>query len=92
MEKLEEVMATWSRQIEQVLVESEQIRREADNIGPLAELNYWKSRMAKFNTCVPAIHTPAFYSSVIPLVGCVAVDLIHDSHLFETASIAYRTL
>ena len=52
MEKLEEVMATWSRQIEQVLVESEQIRREADNIGPLAELNYWKSRMAKFNTSV----------------------------------------
>ena len=50
LEKLEELMATWSRQIEQVLVESEQIRREADNIGPLAELNYWKSRMAKFNT------------------------------------------
>ena len=50
LENLEEVMATWSRQIEQVLVESEQIRREADNIGPLAELNYWKSRMAKFNT------------------------------------------
>ena len=50
VEKMEEVMMKWSRQIEQVLVESEQIRREADNIGPVAELNYWKSRMAKFNT------------------------------------------
>jgi dynein heavy chain len=43
-------MITWSKQIEQVLVESEQIRREADNIGPAAELSYWKNRMAKFNT------------------------------------------
>lgn len=50
IEKLEELMISWSKQIEQVLVESEQIRREADNIGPSAELNYWKSRMAKFNT------------------------------------------
>ena len=50
VERMEEVMMKWSRQIEQVLVESEQIRREADNIGPVAELNYWKSRMAKFNT------------------------------------------
>lgn len=42
-------MATWSKQIEQVLAESEQMRREADDIGPTAELAYWKSRMAKFN-------------------------------------------
>ena len=32
-----------------VLAESEQIRREADNIGPRAELDYWKKRMTKFN-------------------------------------------
>jgi dynein heavy chain len=49
-EKLEELLATWSKQIEQVLAESEQIRREADDIGPTAELSYWKTRMAKFNT------------------------------------------
>ena len=50
LEKLEELLQTWSKQIEQVLAESEQIRREADDIGPSAELLYWKSRMAKFNT------------------------------------------
>ncbi len=33
----------------QVLVESEQMRREADDIGPRAELDHWKKRMAKFN-------------------------------------------
>ena len=50
LERVEELLAAWSKQIEQVLTESEQIRREADDIGPSAELNYWKSRMAKFNT------------------------------------------
>ena len=52
IEKLEEILATWQKQIEQVLTEAEQIRREADNIGPTAELTYWKGRMAKFNTLV----------------------------------------
>ena len=49
LEKLEGLCAQWSKQIEQVLAESEQMRREADDIGPTAELSYWKSRMAKFN-------------------------------------------
>lgn len=50
VENLEELLAVWSKQIEQVLAESEQIRHEADDIGPSAELAYWKTRMAKFNT------------------------------------------
>lgn len=33
----------------QVLAESEQIRREADDIGPRAELDHWKKRTSKFN-------------------------------------------
>ena len=49
MEKLEEILSQWAKQIEQVLTESEQMRREADDIGPSAELTYWKSRMANFN-------------------------------------------
>lgn len=49
VEKLEGILAAWAKQIEQVLTESEQMRREADDIGPSAELTYWKSRMAKFN-------------------------------------------
>lgn len=32
-----------------MLAEGEQIRREADNTGPRAELDYWKKRMTKFN-------------------------------------------
>lgn len=34
----------------QVLAETEQMRQEADNVGPKAELDHWKKRMAKFNS------------------------------------------
>ncbi|NXU35374.1 DYH5 protein, partial [Drymodes brunneopygia] len=54
-EKLEEVVMTWSKQITQVLVESEQIRREADDVGPSAELEHWKSRMSSFNSLLDEI-------------------------------------
>ena len=32
-----------------MLAESEQMRREADDIGPRAELDHWKKRMSRFN-------------------------------------------
>lgn len=58
LEKFENLLATWSKQIEQVLAESEQMRREADDIGPTAELAYWKSRMAKFNNLLEQMKSP----------------------------------
>ena len=50
VKQMEELLAVWHKQVEQVLTESEQIRREADDVGPSAELQYWKGRMAKFNS------------------------------------------
>jgi dynein heavy chain len=40
------------------LAESEQMRREADDTGPMAELEHWKMRMAKFNSLVEQIKSP----------------------------------
>uniref|UniRef100_A0A8B9I210 Dynein axonemal heavy chain 5 n=1 Tax=Anser brachyrhynchus TaxID=132585 RepID=A0A8B9I210_9AVES len=54
-EKLEEALMIWIKQIRQVLVESEQMRREADDIGPSAELEHWKSRMSSFNSLLDEI-------------------------------------
>ncbi|NXR61612.1 DYH5 protein, partial [Rhadina sibilatrix] len=54
-EKLEEVIMIWTKQIRQVLVESEQIRREGDDVGPSAELEHWKSRMSSFNSLLDEI-------------------------------------
>lgn len=49
VESLEVVLLHWIKQIEQVLTESEQMRKEADNIGPSVELEHWKKRMSTFN-------------------------------------------
>ena len=38
-----------------VLAESEQMRKEADDVGPKAELDHWKKRMAKFNSLLDQI-------------------------------------
>ena len=40
-----------------VIAESEQVRRETDNVGPRDELNYWKKRMTKFNFLLDQIKT-----------------------------------
>ena len=34
------------------------MRKEADNIGPSAELDHWKKRMAKFNSLLEQIKSP----------------------------------
>ncbi|NWI95792.1 DYH8 protein, partial [Pitta sordida] len=47
--QLEEVLMIWYRQIEQVLLESKQIRRETKDSGPLTELENWKYMSAKLN-------------------------------------------
>ncbi|KAK3588116.1 hypothetical protein CHS0354_012173 [Potamilus streckersoni] len=51
-----EVLATkWCRQIEQILAESDQMRKEADDTGPFAELDHWRQLMARFNALLDQI-------------------------------------
>lgn len=52
---VEQCFTGWCKQIEQVLAESDQMRKEADDIGPKAELDHWKKRMAKFNSLLDQI-------------------------------------
>ena len=53
VERLEGVVSAWASQIKQVLTESEQMRKEADDVGPSAELEHWKRRMVTFNRWIP---------------------------------------
>lgn len=55
---LEALVSEWCKQIEQVLAESEQMRKEADDIGPNAELAHWKARMVKFNSITDQLKSP----------------------------------
>ncbi|KAK6618885.1 hypothetical protein RUM44_003266 [Polyplax serrata] len=69
----------WIKQIEKVLVEAEQIRREKDDVGPMAELEYWRKWLTKFTSVVEFIKTEKLKmclqclrlsrSKIIPLWG-----------------------
>uniref|UniRef100_A0A671S0V1 Dynein heavy chain 5, axonemal-like n=1 Tax=Sinocyclocheilus anshuiensis TaxID=1608454 RepID=A0A671S0V1_9TELE len=58
LEKIEACMKTWLKQIEQVLAESDQLRKEADDLGPRAELDHWKKRMSCFNYLLDQLKSP----------------------------------
>ncbi|CAL8402248.1 dynein heavy chain 5, axonemal [Gadus morhua] len=58
VERLEGVISVWTNQIRQVLTESEQMRKEADDIGPVAELEHWKRRMTTFNSLMEEVKRP----------------------------------
>ncbi|GBP33368.1 Dynein heavy chain 5, axonemal [Eumeta japonica] len=45
----------WIKQIIKVIVQSQQLRREASNIGPLAELDYWRRQLTTFTSIIEHI-------------------------------------
>ncbi|XP_024917266.1 dynein heavy chain 5, axonemal [Cynoglossus semilaevis] len=57
-ERLEGCMKVWIKQIEQVIVESEQLRKEDDDLGPRAELIHWKRHMSRFNHLLDQLKRP----------------------------------
>lgn len=66
---LEELVTGWCQQIEQVLAEGSQIRKEADDTGPLTELEYWKQRTSKFSCLVDQIKTQPCRGVITTLVA-----------------------
>ncbi|XP_078069648.1 dynein axonemal heavy chain 8-like [Mustelus asterias] len=50
--QIENLLLMWRNQLEQVLAQSNQVRKEAENSGPLTELEYWKCMSAKFNSII----------------------------------------
>ncbi|XP_053268003.1 dynein axonemal heavy chain 5 [Pleuronectes platessa] len=58
VERLEGVVSVWTNQIKQVLTESEQMRKEADDVGPSAELEHWKRRLVTFNSLMEELKSP----------------------------------
>ena len=53
----------------QVLAEGSQMRKEADDTGPLAELEYWKQRTAKCSCLVDQIKSQPCKGVISTLVA-----------------------
>ncbi|XP_028156116.1 dynein heavy chain 8, axonemal [Ostrinia furnacalis] len=49
----------WMKQITMVLVQSQQLRREPSNIGPLAELDHWRRQLTTFTSIIEHIKSDA---------------------------------
>ena len=60
---------TWCKEIEVILTKSEQMRKESDDIGPRAELEHWKKRMAKFDSLTACVKTPQCRAIINVLVA-----------------------
>ena len=53
--RFEAYLKQWMKSIQDLLVESEQLRIERDDFGPQVEVEYWKSRAAKMTLLVEQI-------------------------------------
>ena len=53
--RFETYLKQWMKAIQDLLVESEQLRIERDDFGPQVEVEYWKTRAAKFTLLVEQI-------------------------------------
>ena len=67
--KLETAFSNWLSSIEQILTESRQMRKEADNIGPRAELDHWKQRLAMFDSLTDQIRMPQSKALIAVMVA-----------------------
>nr|KAF6461745.1 dynein axonemal heavy chain 8 [Molossus molossus] len=88
--QLEDVLMIWYKQIEQVLIESEQMRKEADDSGPLTELEHWKRMSAKFNYIIEQIKGPSC-KAVINVLNLAHSKLLKnwrdlDARITDTAN------
>ena len=52
-----DIVCAWTEQYRRVMMESEQMRSESDDVGPRVELDYWRSRNIKFNIMLEKINT-----------------------------------
>ena len=69
VEAAETCVQKWYSEIEQTLTESEQMRKESDDVGPRAELEHWKKRMAKFDSLTTCVKSPQCRAIINVLVA-----------------------
>ena len=69
VEAAETCTQQWCKEIQQILTQSEQMRKEADSVGPRAELEHWKSRMAKFDSLTTCVKNPQCRAVINVLVA-----------------------
>lgn len=90
VEQLEVLLQTWCQQLTVAIAESEQMRREADDVGPRAELEHWKNQTAKFNGILDQVKAPGCQKVIAILVQAKSRFLAEwrqkDARITESAN------
>nr|CAD7258978.1 unnamed protein product [Timema shepardi] len=78
---LEERVKAWIRKVQEVIMESQQLRKENDSSGPQDELEYWKKRGAQFSQIVSHLqcheHPPPAVTLVSPPQVQMTLQCLH---------------
>lgn len=68
----------------QILAENNQLRKEADDVGPRAELEHWKKRLSKFNYLLDQLKSPEVKAVLAMLAAAKSKLLKVLSHFAMT--------
>jgi len=82
VEAAERCVQKWCKEIELTLTQSEQMRKESDEIGPRAELEHWKKRMAKFDSLISSIKNPQC-RAIVNILVVAKSKVLQVNHLRE---------
>ncbi|XP_026672559.1 dynein heavy chain 8, axonemal-like [Ceratina calcarata] len=55
---IENNVRSWMKSMERAVVQSQQLRRETETMGPNAELSYWRRLLARFSSIIEHIKSP----------------------------------
>lgn len=64
----------------QILAENSQLRKEADDVGPRAELEHWKQRLSRFNYLLDQLKSPDVKAALALLAAAKSKLLKVRSH------------
>ncbi|GAA49452.1 dynein heavy chain 5 axonemal [Clonorchis sinensis] len=67
LERLVLLVKKWGNEIEQLLNQCDQVRRETDDMGPSLELAYWRTRFVRFTNLITEMRTPGVQSVITAL-------------------------
>lgn len=67
--RMETILMRWLKIIEQTLMTTRQMRREADDSGPLSELEHWRYLTVKFHVLIDTINR----QPVCGLILCMSI-------------------
>ncbi|CAL7938026.1 unnamed protein product [Xylocopa violacea] len=58
VQAVENNVRLWMKSMERAIVQSQQLRRETETMGPNAELSYWRRLLARFSSIIEHIQSP----------------------------------